>query len=200
MRALAGVLVVLAVGLGACGGVGPVTDADPANDAVVPTPVPGAPGVSAPPAPLTGAVGPTPAINPDRVGAAVPIGAGDAPTGRWGGWVYRLKDGTMCIEYVGGNSGGAACGPERSMLEPTTSTSDRDGFVSGGTSQPTAVGAVVRLADGSTTNVPLVSPGDLSAIGARYYVAAIPVASSTVTVDIVDAAGTVLETSTLTVR
>ena len=49
MRALAGVLVVLAVGLGACGSVGPVTDADPANDAVVPTPVPGAPGVSAPP-------------------------------------------------------------------------------------------------------------------------------------------------------
>ena len=145
-------------------------------------------------------VGPTPAINPDRVGAAVPIGAGSAATGGWGAWAYRLKDGSMCLEYVGGDSGGAACGPEVSMLKPTTSTSERDGFISGGTTEATAVGAVIRFADGTATKAPLIVPGDLSTIGGRYYVAAIPPTVQTVTVDIVDAGGAVLETATLNVR
>ena len=70
----------------------------------VPTPVPGGPDISGPSA-AAGAVGPTPAINPDRVGAAVPIGAGSAATGAWGAWAYRLKDGSMCLEYVGGARG-----------------------------------------------------------------------------------------------
>ena len=46
------------------------------------------------------------------------------------------------------------------MLKPTTSTSERDGFVSGGTTEATAVGAVIRFADGTATKAPLVVPGD----------------------------------------
>ena len=86
------------------------------------------------------------------------------------------------------------------MLSPSVSTSDRDGFISGGTAQPTAVGAVIRFADGTTAMAPLVIPGTLSTIGARYYAAAIPATGNTVTVDIVDAAGTVLETTPLDTR
>ena len=66
--------------------------------------------------------------------------------------------------------------------------------------KPTAVGAVIRFADGTATKAPLIVPGDLSTIGGRYYVAAIPPTVQTVTVDIVDAGGTVLETATLNVR
>ncbi len=86
------------------------------------------------------------------------------------------------------------------MLQPTTSMADREGFIYGGTAQPSAVCAVIRLPDGSTTHAALITPGTLSTIGARYYVAAIPPGDQTVTVDIVDAAGNVLETTTLTTR
>lgn len=199
MRALTGVIV-LAVVLGGCGGGEPVDDVRDTSVLVEPTPVPGGPTAVDLPAGAPGAVGPQPAVNPDRVGAPVPIAAGTAQAGAWGVWAYRLKDGSLCLEYVGGNSGGAGCGPEQGMLSPTTSTSERDGFISGGTTQATAVGAVIRFADGTTTTAPLVVPGTLSTIGARYYAAVIPATGNTLTVDIVDAAGTVLETTTLTTR
>lgn len=201
MRTLAGAAIVLALVLGGCGGVDRVDDDNAGvTDPVVLTPVPGGPAISDPGVPVAGAAGLAPAINPDRVGPGVPIAAGNAPTGPWGAWAYRTKDGSMCLEYVGGNSGGAACGPEQSLLQPTTSSSDTDGFISGGSVQPTAVSAVIRLADGSTTSAQLVTPGAISTIGARYYAATIPATFKTVTVDIVDAAGNVLESTTLTTR
>ena len=199
MRGLAGVIV-LAVVLGGCGGVDRVDVGQDTSDLVEPTPVPGGPTTGDIPVGVPGAVGPQPASNPDRVGAAVPIAAGIAATGPWGVWAYRQKDGSLCIEYVGGNSGGAACGDEQGMLSPSVSISDRDGFITGGTAQPTAVSAVIRFADGTTATAPLVIPGTLSTIGARYYAAAIPATGNTVAVDIVDAAGTVLETTTLNTR
>ena len=201
MRALVGAAACLAVALAGCGGVDRVDDNSAGvNEPVALTPVPGGQADPGSTASLDGANGLAPAINPDRIGAAVPIGSGNAGSGPWGAWAYRLKDGTMCLEYVGGESGGAACGPEQSMLKPTTSTSDRDGFITGGTVQPSAVGAVIRFPDGTSTKAALVTPGTVSTIGARYYVAAIPPGGKAVTVDIVDVAGNVLETTTLTTR
>jgi hypothetical protein len=118
MRALAGV-VVLAVVLGGCGGVDRVDVGQDTSDLVEPTPVPGGPTAGDIPVSVPGAVGPQPASNPDRVGAAVPIAAGIAATGPWGVWAYRLKDGSLCLEYVGGNSGGAALYDGRLVAIPT---------------------------------------------------------------------------------
>ena len=110
MRGLAGI-VVLAVVLGGCGGVDRVDEGEVATDPVEPTPVPGGPTTGDIPVGVPGAVGPgSRRRNPDRVGAAVPIAAGIAATGPWGVWAYRLKDGSLCIEYVGSQQrrGGAA--------------------------------------------------------------------------------------------
>jgi hypothetical protein len=199
MRGLAGVIA-LAVVLGGCGGVDRVDESQVAIDPVELTPVPGGPTSGDVPVGVPGAVGPQPAVNTDRVGPLVPIAAGVAAMGPWGVWAYRVKDGSLCIEYVTGGGGGASCGPEQGMLSPSVATSDRDGFITGGTAQPSGVSAVIRFADGTTATAPLVVPGTLSTIGARYYGAAIPATANALTVDIIDAAGTVLETTTLTTR
>lgn len=199
MRGLAGVIA-LAVVLGGCGGVDRVDESQVAIDPVELTPVPGGPTSGDVPVGVPGAVGPQPAVNTDRVGPLVPIAAGVAAMGPWGVWAYRVKDGSLCIEYVTGGGGGASCGPEQGMLSPSVAISDRDGFITGGTAQPTAVSAVIRFADGTTATAPLVVPGTLSTTGARYYGAAIPATANALTVDIVDAAGTVLETTTLNTK
>lgn len=69
--------------------------------------------------------------------------------------------------------------------------------MSGGTIDPSAVGAVIHLEDGSTTTAPLTTLGSLSTVGARYYFTTIPPDYKRLTIDIVDASGNVLTTSTL---
>ena len=146
---------------------------------------------------------PVPAVNPDRVDPVVQIAEGVAPGGPWRAWVYRVKDGSMCLEYAGAagdGSGGASCGAESSVMEPTTSASGQDAFISGGTSQPTAAAVVLRFDDRSSRTAGLVSPGTLSTIGVRYWFTAMPVGTRKTTVDVVDGGGNVLETTTLTTR
>jgi hypothetical protein len=138
--------------------------------------------------------------NPDQVGPMVQIAAGVTAAGTWRAWVYRTKDGSVCIEYAGGESGGATYGPEDSVMPPSTSVSNREAFVIGGTADRSAAGAVIRLASGATMRVPLVPVGTVSKIGARYYVASVPLEDGVVEIDIVDAAGTVVETTTLTTK
>ena len=189
MRRLA--ILALAAAL-AGGGCGATTHVVELPSAAEPTPVAGA-----------GGGGPVPAINPDRVDPVVKIAEGVVPSGPWRAWAYRLKDGSMCIEYAGiahDGAGGASCGPESSVMNTTTSVSERDAFISGGTAQPTAADVVLRFGDGSNQRVALVSPGTLSTIGARYWFASIPLGEKQITADVVDDAGNVLETTTLTTR
>jgi hypothetical protein len=189
MRAVASVAVILALILAGCGSLDRSPDDVDANEPAELTPVPGG-----------GDGVPTPAIDPDRVGSAVNVAAGLGSAGPWGAWAYRQKSGSLCLEFVGGGGqDGMACGTEPSMMEATTSTSSsgRDGFMSGGTIDPSAVGAVIHLEDGSTTTAPLTALGSLSTVGARYYFTTIPPDYKRLTIDIVDASGNVLTTSTL---
>ena len=85
----------------ACGGTNPFVEPPAGND---PTAVAGA-----------GTGEPVPAVNPDRVDPVVQIAEGVVPGGPWRAWVYRVKDGSICLEYAGAagdGSGGASCGAE----------------------------------------------------------------------------------------
>ena len=187
MRRLAILALLAALVAIACGGTNPIVEPPAGGD---PTAVAG-----------VGTGEPVPAVNPDRVDPVVQIAEGVAPAGPWRAWAYRLKDGSMCLEYAGAagdGSGGASCGTESTMIEPTTSASGPDAFISGGTSQPTAAAVVLRFDDRSTRTAALVSPGTLSTIGARYWFTAMPLGTRKTTVDVVDGDGNVLETTTLT--
>ena len=143
---------------------------------------------------------PAPGQGAGRVGPAVLIGAGTAATGPWRAWVFRAEDGSLCYEYEGGAGGGDTCGDEASIIEPSISATDREVYVSGGTRQQAAVGAVLRLSDGTVRQIPLVNPGALSTIGGRYFFVLLPINAGVERVEIVDAAGTILETTTLVTR
>ena len=120
MRQLAILALAAALAAGGCGATTQVVEPPSAPE---PTPVAGASGG-----------GPVPAMNPDRVDPVVQIAEGVVPSGPWRAWAYRLKDGSMCIEYAGiahDGAGGASCGPESSVMNTTTSVSERDAFISG---------------------------------------------------------------------
>ncbi len=132
--------------------------------------------------------------NPDRVGPAVLVAAGRVSGGPWRAWVYRTRDGSLCLEFATPGGGGSSCGPGKDGLTGIGVSSDGDGvFVSGGSRNATAVGAKVRLSDGSTSEVPFLPPNGLTPT-IRLFVAVLPADAQVGAVDIVDAAGRVLET------
>ena len=152
------------------------------------------------PQPLRPVAEPAPGQGNNQAGPSVQIGAGNAATGQWRAWVYESNDGLFCLEYTGGGGGGATCGSEEAVMEPSVTKTDREAYVMGGTRQQGAAGAVIRLFNGQVRPIPLVAVGPVSKVGARYFFVLLPIDSDVRSVDVLDAAGTVLESSPLANR
>jgi hypothetical protein len=145
------------------------------------------------PQPLRPVAEPAPRLGANQAGPSVQIGAGIAATGRWHAWAYRSNDGLFCLEYEGGTEGGSTCGDEESVMEPSVSRTDRGAYVMGGTQLQGAAGVVLRLSNGQVRPVPLVAVGPVSKVGASYFFVLLPIDTDVRSIDVLDAAGTVLE-------
>jgi hypothetical protein len=145
------------------------------------------------PQPLRQVAEPAPRQGANQAGPSVQIGAGNAATGPWHAWVYRSNDGLFCLEYEGASEGGATCGDEDSVMEPSVSRTDRGAYVMGGTQQQGAASIVIRLSNGQVRPGPLVAVGPVSKVGARYFFVLLPIDTDVRGFDVVDLTGRVLE-------
>jgi hypothetical protein len=128
---------------------------------------------------------------PARVGPEVQVGAGVAADGPWTAWTYRDRDQLTCLvirEASGSENGGcgSGTGPNVAGGPPTT-------YVYGGTLHPAAASARITLADKSRTTAIVALPPAGVTEGVRYFVAGLPGAAAVTKVEILDAAGVVVE-------
>ena len=132
--------------------------------------------------------------DPSRVGPAVVIGGAADAAGTWRAWVYRTNDGSICLSIESNENGSSGCSSD---LEGITGMGRSSGgsfdYVSGGSLKPLATTASIRFADGKTATVPLVAIVAIQP-GARFFAARLPPSSEVSGIDILDAAGNVLET------
>ena len=134
----------------------------------------------------------------DRVGPAVVVAEGTGAAGDYRAWIYRTADGLTCLEiaHKGGGGTGSGPGPEGAS-GLGVSGSDAGVFVSGGTRRATAASVIVHGGSGGDVTVPAMLPPEGVTSGIRYFVAGLPAGSQPKSVDILDAAGSVLETMPL---
>jgi hypothetical protein len=133
----------------------------------------------------------------DRVGEAIVVGRGNGPLGPFRAWTYLTRDGTVCLEIATEVENVAGCNDASEGPIGIGTHELSDGwFVAGSTGKP-AETAVVRLADESEVRGPVVPAPRGVTDPASYLV--VPVAGARpVSVDLVGADGTVLETIELT--
>jgi hypothetical protein len=132
-----------------------------------------------------------PAADSERVGPEIQIGSGAAGSIRWTAWIFRSKTGLVCLEIReedGSASGGCGTG-----LGPNISGGRTTTTVFGGTANPAAASARVVLEDRSHLDLELVLPEPGVTDGIRYYVGSLGDAAVVESVEILDAAGEVLE-------
>jgi hypothetical protein len=146
---------------------------------------------------LTGcAMVPNEPTNADRVGPVLVVGGG-AQNGGWRAWVYRTRTGDLCLEVRGLAGGGYGCGPGAEGLRgPGIDMSEKETFVTGGTRAAGAATARLNDADGSEATTSLVAV-DPVAVGWRVYAFAESPSAHPQSVEILDAAGTVIESATV---
>ena len=130
----------------------------------------------------------------DPVGLQIEIGSGVGLAGPWTAVIYRERDQLLCAmvrEADGHESGGCsadlAAGPTVSGNGLNSTT------VTGGTSQPEAASARVTRKDRDPETLDLVRPAPGVTEGIRYYVGVYPGTDVIETVEILDAAGRVLD-------
>jgi hypothetical protein len=130
----------------------------------------------------------------DPVGLQIEIGSGVGLAGPWTAVIYRERDQLLCAmvrEADGHESGGCsadlAAGPTVSGNGLTSTT------VTGGTSRPDAASARITRKDRDPETVDLVRPAPGVTDGIRYYVGVYPGTDVIETVEILDAAGKVLD-------
>jgi hypothetical protein len=132
--------------------------------------------------------------NKDRVGAAVVVGGG-AQNGGWRAWAYRTRTGDLCLEVRGLTGGGYSCGPAAEGLQgPGIDVSDKGTYVFGGTRAAGAATARLNDADGSQATASLVAVDPVAA-GWRVYAFAASPSAHPQSVEVLDAAGTVIESA-----
>lgn len=126
----------------------------------------------------------------------IKVADGVGPRGAYRAWVYRTKDAMYCFDISEVGSGSGTCGGDADGLlglsmmgEPTTGIT-----LSGGTKKAGAVAAVTTVKGGGTVQTTLAHPGAFMPADARLFVIVLPTGAAPDHVDIVDAAGTVLET------
>jgi hypothetical protein len=129
--------------------------------------------------------------NPDRVGVIVVVGGG-AENGGWRAWAYRTRTGALCIEVRGTAGGGYGCGQGEDALQaPGIIVTETGTYVVGGSRVAAAAGARLDDADGSHATASLVDASPLG-VGLRLYVLAGPRSAHPKSVEVLDAAGTVI--------
>jgi hypothetical protein len=132
--------------------------------------------------------------NPDRVGAVVVVGRG-AENGGWRGWAYRTRTGDLCIEVRGTAGGGYNCGQGDNALQgPGIVATDKGIFVIGGTRAAGAASARLDNSDGSQTTASVVAVAPI-APGLRVYILTAPSSAHPQSIEVLDAAGTVIESA-----
>ena len=134
----------------------------------------------------------------NRVGPAILIARGTGASGEYRAWIYRTADGFTCLEVAAKSGGGTTCGsgPD-AVIGLGVSAMDAGVFVSGGTRQAAATSVIVHGGTGGDVTAPATLPAEGVTSGIRFFVAGLPAGSTPTSVDIVDAAGTVLETDSL---
>ena len=133
----------------------------------------------------------------ERVGPAIMVAEGESPGGSYRAWLYRTQDGMTCFEVatLGGNSSVCGDGPDGTVGLSVSERNEDVWFVSGGTRQP-AVAANVAYDDGTSFRVEIVRPPVALANGVGYLVHG-STSARPVSVELLDEAGTVLDTSSL---
>jgi len=129
--------------------------------------------------------------NPDRVGAVVVVGGG-AENGGWRAWLYRTRTADLCVEVHGTAGGGYRCGQGEDALQgPGIVVTEKGTYVIGGSRVAAAMEARLDDADGSHATASLVA-ADPVAAGLRVYILAAPPSAHPQSVEVLDAAGTVI--------
>ncbi len=137
---------------------------------------------------------PTEPTNPDRIGAGVVVGTGDA-NGGWRAWAYRTRTGDLCVEVRGTVGGGYTCvRGEDALQSPGIIVTEKGSFVVGGTRAAGAAEARLDDADGSQISATVVAVDPINT-GLSIYVLAAPPAGHPQAVTILDDAGAVIESA-----
>lgn len=132
--------------------------------------------------------------NADRVGAVVVAGRG-AENGGWRAWAYRTRSGDLCVEVAGTAGAGYRCGQGEDALQgPGIMVTEKGTYVIGGTRAAGAADARLDDADGSHATASLVAVDPVAA-GLRVYILAAPQSAHPQSVEVLDAAGTVIESA-----
>jgi hypothetical protein len=128
----------------------------------------------------------------DRVGPATLVAAGDSEAGAFRAWVYRDAQALTCFQVATIDMSATGCGPgDDGVLGISASSASGGWFVAGGT-RTAAASAVVHTSDGGQHTAPVrPAPGGVTP-GIRYVV--VGVTATPNTIDLLDEAGTVLET------
>lgn len=124
----------------------------------------------------------------------MPAGRG-AENGGWRAWAYRTRTGDLCVEVRGTAGGGYYCGQgEEARQGPGIVVTEKGTYVIGGTRDADAAVARLDDADGSRATASLVAVDPVAA-GLRVYVLAVSPSAHPQSVEILDAAGTVIEST-----
>ena len=135
---------------------------------------------------------------PQPVGPEVQVAAGEAFGGPWTAWIYRVDDGNLCMEFrsaAGPTDGGCGSG-----LGPFVTRGVAVTRVIGATDDPRAKVAHLVIAGQPPVDLDIAAPPTGVTQDVGFYVAALPGAPTVERIEIVDAAGLLLDTTTVEER
>ncbi|MDQ6793908.1 MAG: hypothetical protein M3067_03580 [Chloroflexota bacterium] len=117
---------------------------------------------------------------------------GGAENGGWRAWAYRTRTGDLCVEVRGTAGGGYGCGQGEDALQaPGIIVTEKGTYVIGASRVAAAADARLDDAHGSHATASLVAADPLAG-GLRLYVLAAPPSAHPQSVEVIDAAGTVI--------
>jgi hypothetical protein len=134
------------------------------------------------------------ARNAEPVGPQIEIGSGVGLAGPWTAVIYRERDQLLCAmvrEADGHESGG--CSADLAAGPTVSGNGVKSTTLTGGTSRPEAASVRVTRKDRDPETLELVRPAPGVTDGIRYYVGVYPGTDVIETVEILDAAGRVLD-------
>ena len=135
--------------------------------------------------------------NPDAVAPVVLVTEGSGPAGAYRVWAFHTALGWTCIEVDSGNGSNGGCDPAGGAPTGVGVGRDDHGVVVHGiTAEPSAVSAVVRDANGLTTNLTLFDVGP-TVPGAKIAVANLGPDAKPAAIDFLDADGSKVDSATL---
>ena len=133
--------------------------------------------------------------NPDAVAPVVLVTEGSGPAGAYRVWAFHTALGWTCIEVDSGNGSNGGCDPAGGAPTGVGVGRDDHGVVVHGiTTEASAVSAVVRDANGLTTNLTLFDVGP-TVPGAKIAVANLGPDANPAAIDFLDASGSKVDSA-----